>query len=96
MDFTNPYKVGNFDDPQSLECDFGVKELKVLVAFPKILHILTDTVDEDLKVTTVLKQLEQAGIKKGSRVDDNLAELREMFDSKSRPSFEQYLKANIG
>lgn len=90
MKFINEYKLGNFDEPQRLECDFGVKDLKVLVAFPEILQILTSTDGEELKISTVFYELEQAGLTKGEHVDETYNKLKYEFDRTSEPSWEQY------
>ncbi|MBE0362117.1 hypothetical protein PULV_a3916 [Pseudoalteromonas ulvae UL12] len=80
LDFVNHYKLGHFDEPQELESEVSVKELKALVAFPELLKILTNTEDESIKISTVLFSLEDCGFKKGPRVDDMYKQLKEAFD----------------
>lgn len=94
MDFVNHYKIGSFNEPQQLECDFDVKDLKALSAFPKILEVLTNTQDELLRISTVLLELERHGFKKGSRVDGVYKQLQEAFDRNSQPYYTQELNVN--
>lgn len=79
MDFVEHYWSGKFDGPHYFECDFGVKGLKVLSAFPGVLEVLINTEDELLKISSVISELEAYGFKKGPYVDATYKQLEKMY-----------------
>lgn len=91
---SNNYRIGYFDSPQKIEWEIGVRELRVLKAFPWLHDILIAGNEDCLSLPDFIQSFEKMGGIKSDSFSANYEELKSDFDMSSGPTFAEYSRPN--
>lgn len=94
IDVVNHYKIGHFDSPQEIQWNVGIRELRVLKAFPWLHDILISGSEDSVSIPDFICSFVEKGGLQSDCFRENYEKLKSEFDMSSQPTFEEYSRPN--
>ena len=80
--------------PQDISWEIGLRELRVLRAFPWLHDILINSENDCLSLPSFLQFFEENGGNRSKCFDNTYGKIKTTFDTTSQPTFEEQSRPN--